>query len=417
VAVEVAVVGAGPAGVAAALTLRRAGRDVVLVDKAQFPRDKYCGDGLTAAALNRYEELGLDTGRIRDQIPSWTVVDRCALRSPSGRWVDLPLPSGGGIYAVAAKRIELDAAFLHLARDEGVEVLEASRLSSVHDDDDRLVLELDGARPTTLEAHYLIGADGMWSPSRRMLGAEVRGYRGDWHAFRQYYTDVAPRAASEFTVWFEPDIMPGYIWSFPLGDGRVNIGFGIERAGPWNVRDMKALWPDLLSRPQVRDVLGPDARPEDDHRAWPIPSRVASMPLGAGRALWAGDAAAAVDPMTGEGIAQALDTGTWAARAVLDHGEAGPAAVRADYERSVRLGLYADHRMSALLVRGLGNRRAARAAFRLVGRTPWTRRNFGRWLWEDYPRAIVATPRRWSPTMFAGGGGAFTTPDPTTAVQ
>jgi geranylgeranyl reductase family protein len=408
-AVEVAVVGAGPAGVAAALTLARAGRDVVLVDKAQFPRDKFCGDGLTAAALCRYEELGLGIEQIRAQIPSWTAVDRCALRSPSGRWLDLPLPETAGAFAATARRIELDAAFVDVARAEGVAFVEGHALTAVEDRGDRIVLDVesDGPSPERIEARYLIGADGMWSPTRRMLGAAESGYRGDWHAFRQYFTDVAPRAAREFIVWFEPDVMPGFIWSFPLGGNSVNIGFGIERDGRWRVRDMKALWPDLLSRPQVRDVLGPDARPEGDHRAWPIPSRVADVRLSAGRALWVGDAAAAVDPMTGEGIAQALDTGTWAAEAVLERSDGGPEAVRSHYERSVRLGLFADHRLSAQLVRGLSHRKGARTALWMVGLTPWTRRNFARWLWEDYPRAVIATPRRWNRRMFAGGGGAF----------
>ena len=87
-ATDVLVVGAGPAGAAAAITLARAGRDVTLIDKAGFPRDKCCGDGLTTLALRELEGLGFDPSMVDD----WQVVDGAVLRSPSGREVVVPLP-------------------------------------------------------------------------------------------------------------------------------------------------------------------------------------------------------------------------------------------------------------------------------------------------------------------------------------
>src|SRR5947207_9287591 len=92
---DVAVVGGGPAGAAAAITLARAGRDVVLVDKARFPRDKCCGDGLTAGALRRLEALGLRP----DAVPSWQPVEDVWIRSPSGRTVRFGLPRSQGTFA------------------------------------------------------------------------------------------------------------------------------------------------------------------------------------------------------------------------------------------------------------------------------------------------------------------------------
>ena len=77
----------------------------------------------------------------------------------------------------------------------------------------------------------MIGADGMWSPLRKALGLRVEGYRGEWLAFRQYYANVGERAGQELFVWFEPDLLPGYAWSFPLPGGQANVGFGIQRGG------------------------------------------------------------------------------------------------------------------------------------------------------------------------------------------
>ena len=384
---DVVIVGAGPAGAAAAIAGVEAGLSVVLVDKATFPRDKICGDGLTTGALRILERLGVQP----DTIGSWTGVDDIHVAGPDGHAVTFPLPRGRGAYAVVVPRSELDAAVVNRARAVGAKVLEGTEVVAAVDGVDGVTLTLDGGQELT--ARYVIAADGMWSPLRKMLGTAMPGYLGEWHAFRQYFSNTGPEAR-DLWVWFEADLLPGYAWSFPLPDGRANVGFGIQRGAKVTTKQMKALWPELLARPHIAAVLGPDAVAEGRHQAWPIPARVDEVPLTAGRVLWVGDAAAATDPMTGEGIGQALLSGLLAIDAVLA-GADDPAAVRARYELDVRRELVADHKMSMLLIRALKHRKGARAAIRVAGLTGWTRRNFARWLFEDEPRAVAFTPRRW----------------------
>ena len=394
---DVVVVGGGPAGAAAAVTLARAGRDVIVVDRARFPRDKCCGDGLTAGALRHLEALGLRP----DSVASWQNVDDVWVRSPSGRTACFPMPRGQGIFAAVAERADLDAALLDVARAAGAKVHDGHGVTYARLVEGHVELDVDGLG--AVRAPYAVGADGMWSPLRKALGADQPGYLGEWHAFRQYFGGASPKAA-DLWVWFEPDLLPGYAWSFPLPGGRANVGFGIQRSSGIPVRRMKELWPELLGRPHVRDVLGPSAVAEATHRAWPIPARIDKAMLHFGRALFVGDAAAATDPMTGEGIAQALVTGRIAADAVQAAGPTRPDRAAATYERSVRRELLADHRMSVLLGHALKHRKGARGAVRIAGATDWTRRNFARWLFEDYPRAVVLTPRRWHRKMFTGPG-------------
>jgi len=396
---DVAVVGGGPAGAAAAITLARAGRDVVLFDKARFPRDKCCGDGLTAAALRRYEHLGLRP----EAVASWQPVTETWIRSPSGHTVGFPLPTGDGLFAAVARRRDLDSAFLDVARAAGVKVYDGHAVTEGSEHHDLVELAVDGVGPVV--ARYAVAADGMWSPLRKHLGAaDEAGYLGEWHALRQYFTDVDQAAAHGLWVWFDADLLPGYAWSFPLPGGRANVGFGIHRRAGQPTHEMKGQWADLLERPHIRAVLGAHARPEGAAKAWPIPARIAATQLTAGRALFAGDAARATDTMTGEGIGQALETGELAARAIIAGGPHRPALVSERYRRQVRSGMVADDRLAAALSRTLAHRKGARAAVRLAGSSPWARRNFIRWMWEDYPRAALATPHRWRRGMLHGPG-------------
>jgi flavin-dependent dehydrogenase len=206
-------------------------------------------------------------------------------------------------------------------------------------------------------------------------------------------------------VWFEPDLLPGYAWSFPLPGNRANIGFGVLRNDDRRVQDMAALWRDLLDRPHVVEALGDGFRLEDRHTAWPIPARIDEVPLSNGRTLFVGDAAAATDVMTGEGIGQALLTGRLAASAIRRGGALQPEFVRDEYESLVRAELFADHRMARLLGRVLAHRRGAEAALRIVEHSgSWGRRNFARWMFEDEPRAIALTPSRWHRDVFQRPG-------------
>lgn len=397
---DLLIIGAGPAGSAAAITARANNLSVTIIDKASFPREKCCGDGLTTGALRHLEELGLNP----EHVPSWKTLDDVKVAGPNRKLISFPLPRKNGIFAAVARRSELDAALLDLAREAGAVVHEQTALQAIATTPTGVTVK---AGDREYQAAMVIAADGMWSPTRKMLGLNTQGYRGDWHGFRQYFTNVGPVAENELCVWFEEDLLPGYVWSFPLADGSANVGFGILRDSNIKIQDMRALWPDILQRPHIREVLGEDAIPEGPHRGLPIPAQLGSTVLTADRVIFVGDAATATDPMTGEGIGQALETGILAARSIADAGIHNPVQATSVYQMTLDAGMVKDHRLAGLLSKVLTNKVGAALSLRICSASPWTRRNFARWLFEDYPRAVLVTPSRWERGMFHRPGASY----------
>lgn len=401
---DVLVVGAGPGGVATAIGAARAGLRPLVVDAAAFPRDKTCGDGLTIDAVRILHGLGIDIGAEPGAEPVTDVL----ITSPAGRPVEVPLPAGATPVAATIPRLALDARLVARARELGLEVRDDCAVESLEvpgpadgprgNADGEVVAHLaDGTR---VRAPWVVAADGHYSTVRRLVRPDDPVDLGSWHAARQYFSNVRER---RLQVLFEPDLLPGYAWVFPLPGGRANVGYGVLRGPGRKGHELKALWPDLLARPSMRRALGPDAIPEDRVRAWPIPAVFDVDDLATGRVLFVGDAANVADPMTGEGIAQAMTSGLLAAGAIAHGGSA--AHVREHYTLDVARELGRDLHFAWRLQKLVRSPRAMEWALRAVDATAWTRRNFGRWMFEDYPRALLLTPDRWRRAVGAGRPG------------
>jgi geranylgeranyl reductase family protein len=291
---DLLVVGAGPAGAAAALEARRLRPDasVALVDKATFPRDKACGDGLGPHAVDELAALG--AGDVLDGYPP---IRGLRLRSPRGLEVagDPARPN----YVVP--RTVLDARLAAAAQAAGAELLCGTAVRRL-EQHDRLVV-VDGE----LAARVVVGADGANSTVRRLLGAPSNPDRALAIAVRGYAP--APAGRPEQLIAWVAEGWPAYVWSFPTGTGVANVGYGLLRSRFHGDR--------VELHRRLRDLL-PGAEPDPGSlRAHHLPFSSFRPPPGAGQVLLAGDAASLVNPLSGEGIYYALASGRLAARAAL----------------------------------------------------------------------------------------------------
>jgi geranylgeranyl reductase family protein len=358
------VIGSGPAGSVTALMLARGGARVALVDKATFPRDKACGDMVGPRGLQLMTDLGLP-------VPAGPDVGDMLVVGPTGRRVRLPSADGLTYpgHGTAVTRTVFDA-LLHEAAVAAGAVPFCARADEPLTADG----EMDGYRLSTgeaLRADFVIGADGATSGVAAAAGL-VADEQVLWgFAIRTYLPQAVDLAA---IVMWEPTpwrAFPGYGWVFPGAEGGANLGLGIatradRQAGARAVRLLPAFLQHLHTV-GLLDQPPPSALPRR-LGGWLKMGMVGTTPA-RGRVLLVGDAAGLVNPLQGEGIAQAMGSGRLAAEALL----AGPGQVAETY----RAALLAAHQPYQWITA------AAQAA--LVGR----------------PRLVAAAAR----TLTAVGGG------------
>ena len=364
---DVIVAGAGQAGCAAAWDLAAGGARVLLLHGGP-DRAKPCAGGLTIKALRRYR-FAIDEV-IRER------VERMRLGHDGRGTVEV---SAASTFCVMTHRRELDDLCRRRARERGA-VWRVDGVRSLRQDTDGATLTMAGG--DTLRARWLIAADGAHSPIRRLLQGQspVPGAM----ALEAHVPRDAARSYPLMTLDFQT-VPGGYGWLFPKGD-HINVGLYVHH------RDRARLTRDRLAD-YARRALGSDAL--EQVGGYPLGTWLTRRPPRCGRVLFAGDAARAADCMTGEGIAQALETGELAARIAAASGPAAAGDAAAAYRAAIRRGMAIDDWLSSRFSAVLAAERGMRGWFRLANASAGSRRRFVHWMFEDYPRAGLITPWRW----------------------
>lgn len=321
---DVVVVGAGPAGSVAALTLARGGARVCLVDKATFPRDKACGDLVGPRGVALLEDLGVEPA------PSLRVADMEVV-GPGGGRAHLPALAGRAYpgFAWAALRRDLDQMLRDLAIEAGARPL-TGRAGGLEMEGQRTAVLLDDGR--RLLARGVVGADGATS-ALAAAGGLSRPPEQLWGFAVRAYVDAAPPLP--LIVFWEPSrlaALPGYGWLFPGPRGKANVGIGIGTGSTRRgAAEVARLLPDFLEHLRRSGLIDACAVAERSLGGWLRMGMGGSTPA-AGRVLLVGDAAGLVNPLQGEGIAQAIRSAHAAATAIL----ADPARPAPAYRRWLR---------------------------------------------------------------------------------
>jgi geranylgeranyl reductase family protein len=318
---DVLVVGAGPGGAAAAYHLARHGVDVTVVDKASFPREKVCGDGITPRGVAAIVKMGVDPDD-----PGFARVRGLRVHSRSAT-IELPWPElrSWPNYGLVRTRLDFDQLLVDRATKAGARLMEGTEAVEPTFRDGwvtgatvRPAGEHD-AETSTVRARYVVAADGAASRFAKPAGVRRDESRPLGIAARRYYRtsyDPGPWFESWLDLWEGDLLLPGYGWLFPLPDGRINLGGGLLNTfkGFKDISAQRLFTAFATMLPTAWNIN--EGTADGRVMSGPLPMSLNRIPQAVPGMLLVGDAGGAVNPFNGEGIAYAIECGELAANLI-----------------------------------------------------------------------------------------------------
>lgn len=315
---DVLIIGAGPAGSSTAIELSKAGLSVILAEKSTFPRDKTCGDAISVDVINQLEKLSPDLlsrfAALKEKTPSKGV----RIVAPNGCGIDIPFVSDSvQKQGYVCRRKDFDKLLLDEARSgRGVSVMENCEVNDLRVENNGVVAEsIQGS----IRAQLVVGADGAHSIVKRKLASSRINPRYHSGGVRIYHQNVSGFNEGNFIeLYFFRDILPGYVWVFPLPDGQANTGIGMLTSviSSRNANLVRTLRGKLSTHPLLAGRFS-NAGPMESPRGHGLPLGGAEGRISGDRFLLTGDAASMIDPFSGEGISNAIRSGRFAARQII----------------------------------------------------------------------------------------------------
>lgn len=405
---DVAVVGAGPAGCAAALELSAAvpGLELVVLDRGWFPRDKTCGDGIGPKAVEALRRLGVyDEGRFS----RYQRLQGVILSSPGRYRVTVQTggdPEIGTGYVIP--RLAFDAMLVEEVRRRGVVVREGFCVTELESSKRGVVIRgRTGGHPFELRAEAAIVSWGARAGVTAGVGSKRQGGLKDRAVAVRAYFEGLVGLEPYMAIHFDPELVPGYGWVFPTGPETANIGYGIRadllrRSG----RSLLEMYRRFVQgNPFVKALYGASARQRGAVRGAVIPFRTLRTPLVKDRLLFVGDAAGLADPLTGEGIGNALTSGILAGATVAkaftaattESRTAALLSYRRECGQALRMELLCAKALQRFLLepRIVSSERLLDAWIAKAGQNPRMARAMARLIIGDLPRRVLLEAEVW----------------------
>jgi menaquinone-9 beta-reductase len=354
---QIIIVGAGPAGAAAAYYLAKAKHQVLLLDRQTFPREKVCGDFVGPAAIKELQDIGVTE---QPEFKKTNIINRAAVFLDEKELISQPMPQTPGLQknGRVIPRKKLDNWILKAAKQAGATVLENVLVTGFQVEKDAVkVFAKDSKGSRVFSGSLLIGADGTNSLVATVLRGHLIPKENRIIGVRGYFENVAG-PVDQADLHFASASFPGYCWLFPTGENQANVGVGVLLETLPKGNQPKELFHQLISQDQILKSRLKGASFRGNLEAWPLSTYDPNMPLVSDRVMLVGEAAGLVNPINGEGIQYALQSGRWAAEtasACIENGDFSQNSL-SPYSTRVSEELGYGFKISALIIQLIRNR-------------------------------------------------------------
>ncbi len=357
---EIAILGAGPGGTACSFFLEKQGINHLIFDKAQFPRDKICGDAFSGKVVDILQKIDDDfVDEILQeelQIDSWGVVfvapNRKELRVPFKPNYNTSTDRAPGFIA---KRKDFDNWFVtKLKKAKGDQLKEGIAFTNFEKRENGWICQ-DAKGEYQLKCKLLIAADGAQSQFAKKIGGIEKENKHFAAGIRTYYSGVQDLDHENFIeLHFLKDFLPGYLWIFPLPNGLANVGVGLRSDIVSKKKiNLKQMLNDMVASDPILKQRFANAKIENDAKGFGLPLGSKQRNISGENYLLLGDAASLIDPFTGEGIGNAMISGMVAAQTIADSDDYSATSLSV-YDESIYRRLGEELKLSSQLQRLAG---------------------------------------------------------------
>ena len=349
---DLIIIGAGPAGAACAIRLKDSGLKVAILDKSSFPRDKTCGDALSVDVVNQLAMLADDLAERFENMATKVPAYGVKIFSPKKAHIDIPfIHKGEEKCGYICTRMHFDHfMFEQLEQYPNIQTFEDCEVKSIERRPDGITVTSTSG---IFEAPAIIGADGAHSIVSRVLDGPKVDKEHHSAGLRVYYENVSGFHEKNYIeLHFFKDILPGYLWIFPLPDNKANIGIGMlsSAVSKKKVNLRETLNRLLKEEPHLAERFK-DATPLESIKGFGLPLGSKKREISGDRFLLTGDAAALIDPFSGEGIANAIRSGRVAAEHIMESRKTNnySAAYNKAYDKEIYRRMWKEFQVSRTL--------------------------------------------------------------------
>lgn len=350
---DLIIVGAGPAGCAAAQQLSGSGLKIAILEKYQFPRDKICGDALSPDVVKQLKLLDPQIAKRFQFEKRRSACEGLLLYAKDGKALDLKFPRIEDSVAPSfvMRRMDFDYfLFKSIEEKEDIEIYQNQNIQSIHREANGFRLR---SQTQEFTARFLIGADGAQSVVNRSLLNAKMNKAHHVAGLRQYYQGIKGMGTKgQLELHFYPEIAPGYFWIFPLSENEANVGIGMisKDIAQKKVNLKKALAELIAEHPQLKERFSA-AEAMENPKGFGLPLGSLKRSCSGDGFLLLGDAAGLIDPLSGEGIGNAIRSG----RVAAEHLKKAFALKQFDadfnkaYDREIYRRMWSEFRVSLFL--------------------------------------------------------------------